>query len=138
MARVSQNLLLDVRDDMFNHLQALSMSYYDRSQMGRIMSRLQNDVFQIQEFLTQFSMTIGDMLTIGAIVVTMFFIDWQLALITLTVVPPLLAIMLIWQNLSWPRFMRVRTAPRHRKRKPPGEHLRDAGNPEHEPREEEP
>ena len=110
MARVSQNLLLDVRDDMFNHLQTLSMSYYDKSQMGRIMSRLQNDVFQIQEFLTQFSMTIGDMLTIGAIVVTMFFIDWQLALITLTVVPPLLVIMLIWQNLSWPRFMRVRTA----------------------------
>ena len=110
MARVSQNLLLDVRDDMFNHLQSLSMSYYDKSQMGRIMSRLQNDVFQIQEFLTQFSMTIGDLLTIGAIVVTMFFIDWQLALITLSVVPPLLVIMLIWQNLSWPRFMRVRTA----------------------------
>ena len=110
MARVSQNLLLDVRDDMFNHLQSLSMSYYDKSQMGRIMSRLQNDVFQIQEFLTQFSMTIGDMLTIGAIVVTMIFIDWKLALITLTVVPPLLAIMLVWQNLSWPRFMRVRTA----------------------------
>ncbi len=110
MARVSQNLLLDVRDDMFNHLQSLSMSYYDKSQMGRIMSRLQNDVFQIQEFLTQFSMTIGDMLTIGAIVVAMFFIDWTLALITLTVVPPLLVIMLIWQNLSWPRFMRVRTA----------------------------
>ncbi len=110
MARVSQNLLLDVRDDMFNHLQSLSMSYYDKSQMGRIMSRLQNDVFQIQEFLTQFSMTIGDMLTIGAIVVAMFFIDWTLALITLAVVPPLLVIMLIWQNLSWPRFMRVRTA----------------------------
>ncbi len=110
MARVSQNLLLDVRDDMFNHLQSLSMSYYDKSQMGRIMSRLQNDVFQIQEFLTQFSMTIGDILTLGAIVITMCFIDWQLALITLTVVPPLLIIMLIWQNLSWPRFMRVRTA----------------------------
>ena len=110
MARVSQNLLLDVRDDMFNHLQSLSMSFYDRSQMGRIMSRLQNDVFQIQEFLTQFSMTIGDLLTIGAIIVTMFFIDWQLSLITLTVVPPLLIIMLVWQNLSWPRFMRVRTA----------------------------
>ena len=109
MSRVSQNLLLDVRDDMFNHLQTLSMSFYDRSQMGRIMSRLQNDVFQIQEFLTQFSVTIGDMLTLGAIVIAMFFIDWTLALITLTVVPPLLAIGLIWQNFSWPRFMRVRT-----------------------------
>ena len=110
MSRVSQNLLLDVRDDMFNHLQSLSMSFYDRSQMGRIMSRLQNDVFQIQEFLTQFSVTIGDMLTLGSIVIAMCFIDWTLALITLTVVPPLLIIGLIWQRFSWARFMRVRTA----------------------------
>ena len=110
MSRVSQNLLLDVRDDMFNHLQSLSMSFYDRSQMGRIMSRLQNDVFQIQEFLTQFSVTIGDMLTLGSIVVAMCFINWTLALITLTVVPPLLIIGLVWQRYSWPRFMRVRTA----------------------------
>ncbi len=110
MSRVSQNLLLDVRDDMFNHLQSLSMSFYDRSQMGRIMSRLQNDVFQIQEFLTQFSVTIGDMLTLGSIVIAMCFIDWALALITLTVVPPLLIIGLIWQRFSWARFMRVRTA----------------------------
>ena len=110
MSRVSQNLLLDVRDDMFNHLQSLSMSFYDRSQMGRIMSRLQNDVFQIQEFLTQFSVTIGDILTLGSIVIAMCFIDWFLALITLTVVPPLLIIGLIWQRYSWPRFMRVRTA----------------------------
>ena len=110
MSRVSQNLLLDVRDDMFNHLQDLSMSFYDRSQMGRIMSRLQNDVFQIQEFLSQLAITLADILTLSAIVVAMFFIDWTLALITLTVVPPLLLIGLIWQRYSWPRFMRVRTA----------------------------
>jgi ATP-binding cassette subfamily B protein len=110
MTRVSQNLLLDVRDDMFNHLQTLSMSFYDRSQMGRIMSRLQNDVFQIQEFLTYFSVGLGDLLTLVSIVIAMCFIDWTLALITLTVVPPLVVIGLIWQRFSWPRFMRVRTA----------------------------
>ena len=110
MSRVSQNLLLDVRDDMFNHLQDLSMSFYDKSQMGRIMSRLQNDVFQIQEFLSQLAITIGDILTLMAIIVVMFFIDWTLALITLSVVPPLFLIGLVWQRYSWPRFMRVRRA----------------------------
>ncbi len=110
MSRVSQNLLLDVRDDMFNHLQDLSMSFYDRSQMGRIMSRLQNDVFQIQEFLSQMAITLGDILTLSAIVGAMFFIDWTLALVVLTVVPPLLLIGVVWQRYSWPRFMRVRRA----------------------------
>ena len=110
MSRVSQNLLLDVRDDMFNHLQDLSMSFYDKSQMGRIMSRLQNDVFQIQEFLSQLAITLADILTLAAIVVAMFLIDWTLALIALSVVPPLLLIGLMWQRYSWPRFMRVRTA----------------------------
>lgn len=108
MSRVSQNLLLDVRDDMFNHLQDLSMSYYDKSQMGRIMSRLQNDVFQVQEFLSQLAITFGDILTLSAIIVTMMLVDWNLAIVIMVVVPPLILLALIWQRYSWPRFMRVR------------------------------
>ena len=110
MSRVSQNLLLDVRDDMFNHLQDLSMSYYDKSQMGRIMSRLQNDVFQVQEFLSQLAITFGDILTLSAIIVTMMLVDWNLAIVIMVVVPPLILLALIWQRYSWPRFMRVRRA----------------------------
>ncbi|MQF70199.1 ABC transporter ATP-binding protein [SAR202 cluster bacterium AD-804-J14_MRT_500m] len=110
MARVSQDLLVSLRGDLFNHLQNLSMSFYDKVEMGRIMSRIQNDVHQIQEFLSQLAITLGDLLTIGVIVAVMIFIDWKLAIITLSVVPLLVIMAGYWQIYSWPRFMRVRRA----------------------------
>lgn len=110
MARVSQDLLVALRGDLFTHLQNLSMSFYDKVEMGRIMSRIQNDVHQIQEFLAQLAITLGDLLTLGVIVAVMIFIDWQLAIITLSVVPPLVIMAGYWQVYSWPRFMRVRRA----------------------------
>lgn len=110
MARVSQDLLVALRGDLFAHLQNLSMSFYDKVEMGRIMSRIQNDVHQIQEFLAQLAITLGDLLTLGVIVAVMIFIDWQLAIITLSVVPPLVIMAGYWQVYSWPRFMRVRRA----------------------------
>ena len=110
MARVSQNLLVALRGDLFNHLQSLSMSFYDKVEMGRVMSRIQNDVHQIQEFLSQLAITLGDLLTLGVIVAAMLFIDWKLALITLSVIPLLVLMAGYWQAYSWPRFMRVRRA----------------------------
>ena len=108
MARASQNLLVDLRDDMFSHLQDQSMSFYDKEEMGRIMSRIQNDVNQVQEFLTQMAMTIGDLFILGIIVIAMLVMDWQLALITMSVLPPLIIMVLMWQSRTWPRFMQVR------------------------------
>lgn len=110
MARVSQNLLLDLRDDLFAHLQGMSMSFYDKQEMGRIMSRIQNDVNQVQEFMTQVAVTLADLLTLVAIVVAMLFMDWTLALITMSVVPLLVLVAVLWQVHSWPRFMGVRRA----------------------------
>ena len=110
MARVSQNVLLDLRNSLFSHLQRLSMSFYDKEQMGRVMSRLQNDVHQLQEFLSHLAVVLGDFLTLVGIVIAMLFIEWSLALITLSVTPVLVILALIWQRYSWPRFMQVRRA----------------------------
>ena len=60
--RVAQKGLVDLRDDMFGHLQDQSMSFYDGESMGRIMSRLQNDIHQLQEFLSSVAVTFGDLL----------------------------------------------------------------------------
>ena len=86
------------------------MSYYDKEESGRIMSRIQSDVFQIQEFMGQLSISIGDILILGAIVVAMLFMDVQLALITMSIMPLLFIFAYHWQSRSWPRFMRVRRA----------------------------
>jgi len=51
MAYAGQSMLLTLRTDMFNHLHKLSMSFFDRNKVGKLMSRVQNDVNQMQQFL---------------------------------------------------------------------------------------
>ena len=51
LARLSTNILYDLRRDMFTHLQRQSTSFFDHNEVGRIMSRVQNDVLALQEFL---------------------------------------------------------------------------------------
>ncbi|MEE2656468.1 MAG: ABC transporter ATP-binding protein [Chloroflexota bacterium] len=110
LARVSQGVLYSLRSRIFGHLQRLSPSFYDKNEVGRIMSRGQNDVNQLQEFLNLVVTSLADVLSLGGIVVALFLLDVQLALITLTVIPVLVAIMLIWQKFAWSTFMRVRQA----------------------------
>ena len=110
LSRVGQNLLFGLRTATFNHLQKLSISYFDKTQVGSNMSRVQNDVQQLQEFLAIFILALGDLLVLGGIIIAMILMDWQLALITLTIVPVLFTMMVIWQRYAWPSFMRVRRA----------------------------
>ena len=87
MARMGQNVLYNLRMDLFRHLQSLSLNFYDKNEVGRIMSRMQNDIIQLQEFLTTGILVFGDILVLGGIVGAMLLMDVQLALITLAVLP---------------------------------------------------
>ena len=110
LSRVGQNLLLRLRTATFNHLQGLSISFFDRTEVGSTMSRVQNDVLQLQEFLGIFLLALSDVVVLGGIILAMLLIDWQLAVITLAVIPLLFAIMFFWQRYAWPSFMRIRRA----------------------------
>ena len=110
LSRVGQNLLLRLRTATFNHLQGLSISFFDRTEVGSTMSRVQNDVLQLQEFLGIFLLALSDVVVLGGIILAMLLIDWQLAVITLAVIPLLFAIMFSWQRYAWPSFMRIRRA----------------------------
>lgn len=108
MAFVGQRVLYKLRMDMFAHLQRLSMSFYDRNEVGRVMSRVQNDVQQLQEFLSIVLITLGDLLSIFGIVVAMVLMDFNLALITLSVIPLLVVMLAFWQGYARRSFMQVR------------------------------
>ncbi len=110
LARVSQGVLYDLRSGIFSHLQRLSLAFYDRNEVGRVMSRAQNDVSQLQEFLGLAVNSLADFISLGGIVIALFLLDAKLAAITLTVIPVLVGIMLVWQRFSWGTFMRVRSA----------------------------
>jgi ABC-type multidrug transport system fused ATPase/permease subunit len=88
---LGQKLVLDLRMDMFRNLQHLSMSFYDKRHVGRIMSRVTNDVETLNEFLTSgVEIAIGDIFILIGIVAVMFILNTWLALISLAVIPILL------------------------------------------------
>ena len=110
MARVGQNVLYNLRMDLFRHLQSLSLNFYDKNEVGRIMSRMQNDIIQLQEFLTTGILVFGDILVLGGIVGAMLLMDVQLALITLAVLPLLFLLLYYWQQFARKAYLRVRRA----------------------------
>jgi ATP-binding cassette subfamily B protein len=95
---------------MFGHLQALSPSFFHRTPVGRIMSRSQSDVLQLQELFEMIVISLSDILSLVGIIAVMLIIDWQLALVCLAVIPVLFAILGYWQRFARRSFMRIRRA----------------------------
>ncbi|HEY41271.1 MAG TPA: ABC transporter ATP-binding protein [Dehalococcoidia bacterium] len=111
MAYIGQGVLFTLRKQMFDHLQKLSLSFFDRHEVGRLMSRVQNDVTALQEVVSAGVLDISaDLLSLIGIVVMLFISNAQLALITLTVIPVMVGVMAIWQRYARNAFMRVRMA----------------------------
>ncbi len=104
-------ILFSLRTEMFDHLQKLSLGFYDRTRVGRIMSRVQSDVEQLQELVTGGFLTIFvSALTVIVIAVIMIIMNAKLALLTLTVVPALGIAIFLWQKQAHRAFVRVRDA----------------------------
>ncbi|MCH8206522.1 MAG: ABC transporter ATP-binding protein [Chloroflexi bacterium] len=110
MARIGQGLLYGLRRQLFSHLQRLSVSFYDKTEVGRLMSRIHGDVGQLQEFGSLMVMTLGEMLSLVGIVAFLLIINVKLALITMAVVPLLGIIMAVWQPLARKQYLRARRA----------------------------
>ena len=110
MARVGQGILYSLRTHMFSHLQNLSPSFYHRTAVGRIMSRSQSDVLQLQETFEMLVLALADVLTLAFIIIYMLVVDWQLALVSLSIVPVLFFILGYWQRFARRSFMRIRRA----------------------------
>ena len=87
---MGQHIMLDIRRDIFAHLQNLPLRYFDRTPLGRIMTRTTNDVETLNEFFSEGIVSVFmDLFTLIAIVAFMFSMDVQLTLICFLVVPVL-------------------------------------------------
>jgi ATP-binding cassette subfamily B multidrug efflux pump len=96
VGRVAENVLFDIREAMFAHLQRVSQTFMDKTEVGRLMSRLQGDVNSMQEFLETSIISVGDLVLLVGIVGCMLWLDWQLGLLTLSVLPVLFVVRLLW------------------------------------------
>ena len=101
---VGQRVMYDLRMEIFDHLQRLSVTYFDRNPVGRLMTRVTSDVETLNELFSSGVVTIfGDVFTLVAIMGMMLLIDVKLALVTFAVIP------LVWLTAALFR-RRVREA----------------------------
>jgi len=108
VGKVAEHLLFDLRRAMYAHLQVVSLSFMDKTEVGRLMSRLQGDVYALQEFLESSIFAIGDLVLLLGIVVVLLSLDFQLGLMTLSVVPVLFLVRIIWLPLARKAFLWAR------------------------------
>ena len=111
MSWAGQQILYNLSSDMFTHLQRLSLSFYDRTQIGRVMSRLQSDIDVLESMLSSGLLSmLGSLVSLIGIVVAMLAMNVSLALLSFTVLPIMFAIAAFWQRFAQRSFRRTRAA----------------------------
>ncbi len=108
VGRVAGHLLFDLRRAMYAHLQRVSLSFMDKTEVGRLMSRLQGDVYAVQEFLESSIFAIGDLVLLFGIIGVLLSLDPRLGAMTLSVVPLLFLVRIVWLPKARSAFLRAR------------------------------
>jgi ATP-binding cassette, subfamily B, multidrug efflux pump len=111
MSRVGQHILYDVRTAMFDHLQKLSLSFYNRYSVGRVITRVINDVGTLREFVTWATLAIvRDVLAIIGILIAMLTLNLRLSLLTFTVLPLMVVATILFRRAARRNYRKVRAA----------------------------
>ncbi len=108
VGKVAERLLFDLRRAMYAHLQVVSLSFMDKTEAGRLMSRLQGDVYALQEFLESSIFAIGDLVLLVGIIAVLLSLDLQLGAMTLSVVPTLFLVRIVWLPYARKAFLWAR------------------------------
>ena len=104
LEKTGQNVVFDVRTQVFSHLQRLPSAFFDRTPVGRLMTRVTTDVESLNEaFTSGLVLILADLVKLAGIVVILLVMDWRLALVTFGIIPPMLVV-------SWFVRTRVRDA----------------------------
>ncbi len=107
--KIGQNVIKDIRNQLFSHILRLPLSYFDKNQSGRIVIRITNDVENLTElFISGLITFAADILLIIGISIILLFLDVRLALITLSVFPAMIAITLFFRKKAREIYLNIR------------------------------
>ncbi len=106
--RASQGVAYDLRNALFERIGRLSFSYYDRVQTGQLVTRLTNDVEQIRTFTGSGVVQLANaaVMLVGTTVLLLY-LDWQLALVALAIIPPIVFVLVRFVQKIRPLFGEV-------------------------------
>ncbi|MBI4240185.1 MAG: ABC transporter ATP-binding protein [Candidatus Rokubacteria bacterium] len=105
-----QRVLHDLRQALFAHVQKMDAAFFDRNPVGRLMTRILNDVEAVSEVFTSGLVSIlGDVVTLTGVIVVMLGMNWKLALVTFSLVPLLVAVAAFFRAKARTAYRLVRT-----------------------------
>ncbi len=111
MAVVGQSVIFDLRQSLFAHLQTLSLSFYSRFSVGRVITRVINDVSVLRDFITWALLAIArDLLTLVFIIAAMLLMNLRLSLVTFAVLPAMLLATNVFRKQARENYRKVRSA----------------------------
>jgi ATP-binding cassette subfamily B multidrug efflux pump len=111
MARAGQSIIYDLRAQLFEHLQRLSLNFFTRFSVGRVITRVINDVGVLREFLTWAVLAIArDLFTLVGILAAMLAMDARLTLITFSVLPLMALVTIAFRRRARENYRKVRQA----------------------------
>ena len=108
---LGQNIIRDIRIKLFSHLQKFKLQFFDKTPIGRVVTRNVSDIETIADIFGQgIASIIGDILQLVGIVILMFILNWKLTLISLSTLPFLFLTTYIFKEKVKLSFNEVRTA----------------------------
>jgi ATP-binding cassette subfamily B protein len=104
-----QRVIHDLRQMLFVHVQKMDAAFFDKNPIGRLMTRILNDVEAVSEVFTSGLVSIlGDVLTLSGVVMVMLAMNWKLALLTFSLVPALFAVAAFFRTRARIAYRHVR------------------------------
>lgn len=110
LERTGQNVIYDLRVQVFSHLHRLPSSFFDRNPVGRLMTRTTSDVEAVNEaFTSGLVLILADLVKLTGIIALLFWMDARMALVTFSILPPLLGISWFFRTRIRQSYREVRT-----------------------------
>ncbi|HDS08693.1 MAG TPA: ABC transporter ATP-binding protein [Firmicutes bacterium] len=109
MFYVSQKVLFDLREELYNHLKKLSMNFFQKQPVGRLVTRITNDIEVLNEFFTAGVVGfLADIFVLVGIVIFMLLLNWKLALVSFVIIPLILLVSIVFRKVIRPVYREVR------------------------------
>jgi ATP-binding cassette subfamily B multidrug efflux pump len=106
---IGQDIITALKRRCFDHITGLNVNFFDNNPVGRLMSRVESDGESLRQmFASIVVMVIGDLLLVAGMLGVMFYKNWRLTLLVLTVAPVVLVLIYWFQRFTTPRFLKVR------------------------------
>ena len=107
---LGQTVIRDIRIELYDHINRLKLQYFDRTAIGTLVTRVVSDIETIADIFSNGILVIfGEILKVMAVIAVMFYVDWKLAIISLSTIPILLVATYIFKNGIRASFQDVRT-----------------------------